>query len=405
MSLLDQLSDPAVWEAFCDYKSSLACPTYFLKSLRTMIDEKTYLPVCDGISRGERFALPKKAVISKLSSEKKRVVYTYPPAENTVTKLLTYLLLRKYDHLFSHCLYSFRPGKTAKDAVRRLIRTSGIHEMFAYKVDIHDYFNSIPIPQLIPMLETVLTDDPPLFSFLRSLLEEEEVIDQGRQITEQKGIMAGTPLSSFYANLYLRDLDLSFENRSIPYARYSDDIIVFGKSLEEVRDYASEIRSFLADKGLSVNPKKESYFSPGEPWVFLGFVIDGKTVDIAPATITKLKQKMRRKTRALARWKKRNDQSGERAAKAFIRLFNRKLLENARDHELTWSNWFFSMINTTSSLQEIDHYAQECIRYLLSDTHTKARFRVKYEEIKKLGYRNLVHAYYDYQRIEENHGR
>ena len=405
MSLLDRLSDEASWEAFYTYKSSLACPTFFLKSLRTSIDQKEYLSVCRKIASGERFVLPEKAVISKLSSQKKRTVYTYPRAENTVMKLLTYLLLRKYDRLFSPGLYSFRPGRTAMDAVRYLIRFPGIHSMTAYKVDIHDYFNSIPIEQLIPMLSSVLADDPLLLHFLCSLLEEEYVLDNGQLIREQKGIMAGTPLSSFYANLYLKDLDESFRKRSIPYARYSDDIIVFGHTPEETQSYAEEIRSFLTEKGLSVNPEKESFFQPGDPWVFLGFIVDGKTVDIAPATVRKLKQKMRRKTRALARWKKRNDQSGERAAKAFIRLFNRKLLENARDNELTWSHWFFSMINTTRSLKEIDHYAQDCIRYLMSDTHTKARYRVTYNEIKRLGYQNLVHAYYQFKKTEEDHGR
>ena len=105
MSLLDRLSDEASWEAFYTYKSSLACPTFFLKSLRTSIDQKEYLSVCRKIASGERFVLPEKAVISKLSSQKKRTVYTYPRAENTVMKLLTYLLLRKYDRLFSLGLY------------------------------------------------------------------------------------------------------------------------------------------------------------------------------------------------------------------------------------------------------------------------------------------------------------
>ena len=395
MSLLERLSDPASWEAFYDYKASLACPTFFLRSLRAAIDEKAYLPVCEKIAHGERFALPEKAVISKLSSQKKRIVYTYPPAENTVMKLLTYLILRKYDGLFSSGLYSFRPGRTAKDAVRSLRKAIRGRSMAAYKVDIHDYFNSIPIPRLVPMMEDALADDPELLRFLRSLLEEPCVTDHGKTITEQKGIMAGTPLSSFFANLYLKELDRSFEEQKIPYARYSDDIIVFAESMEEVREHAAKIRQFLSEKGLTVNPEKESFFEPGAPWVFLGFIVDGRTIDIAPATVRKLKQKMRRKTRALARWKKRNGESGERAARAFIRLFNRKLLENARDNELTWSHWFFSMINTTCSLKEIDSYAQECIRYLLSDTRTKARFRVSYEKIRSLGYRNLVHAYYE----------
>ena len=76
-----------------------------------------------------------------MDTQKKRIVYTYPYAENTVLKLLAYLLLRKYDSVFSDGLYSFRPNKTAKDAVRRLIRTPRINEMYSYKADISNYFN------------------------------------------------------------------------------------------------------------------------------------------------------------------------------------------------------------------------------------------------------------------------
>ena len=117
-------------------------------------------------------------------------------------------------------------------------------------------------------------------------------------------------------------------------------------------------------------------------------------IDIAPATIRKLKQKMRRKARALQRWCQRNGIDGERAAKAFLRIFNRKLLESPRDSELSWSCWFFSVINTADSLREIDAYAQDCVRYLVSGRRTKARYNVRYEDMKALGYRSLVHEYY-----------
>jgi len=54
------------------------------------------------------------------------------------------------------------------------------------------------------------------------------------------------------------------------------------------------------------------------------------------------------------------------------------------------------VINTDKSLREIDHYAAECARYILSGTRTKARFNVRYEDLKKLGYQSLVHAYHDH---------
>lgn len=401
MSLLDLLSEERVWNKFYEYKCSLACPKQFTKELRFFIDEKRYLRVCDEIRGGEGFPLPKKSVISKMGSEKKRTVYTYPGNESTVLKLLTYLMLRKYDGIFQKGLYSFRPGRTAKDAVKALLRVDGLTDMHVYKADIHDYFNSIPVEKLLPMLKDTLADDPLLYDFLASLLTEEKADFRGHIVSEPKGIMAGTPLSSFYANLFLNELDRHFDELGIVYARYSDDIILFAKTEEEVREHAAFIRAFLEACSLTLNPEKETFYRPGEGFTFLGFSCKEGCVDIAPATLKKLKQKMRRKRDALARWAARNDLPKEKAAKAFIRVFNRKLLESPRDNELSWSSWFFPVITTADSLHEIDLYSQDCLRYLMSGKHTKGRFEVRYEDLKRLGYRSLVNAYYEGRTYKE----
>lgn len=394
--MLELLSDPKTWEKFYEYKTSLACPKDYETFLRGFIDRQEYLPVCKAIANGEDFPHPRKSVISKLSTSKKRTVYIYPEAENAVMKLLTFLLLRRFDGLFERNLYSFRPGLNAKDAIRDLRRIKGIGKMYSYKVDIHNYFNSVPVDRLLPMLDEVMADEPETCEFLKRLLTDPYVIDRGKPVEEEKGIMAGTPLSAFYANLYLRAMDRYFAELGVPYARYSDDIIVFATSMEEAGAYATKIRAFLAEYGLSVNPDKECFRSPDEGWTFLGFSVNGGNVDIAPATVLKLKGKMRRKAAGLLRWRLRNDVSGEKAAAAFIRIFNRKLLEGPKDNELTWSFWFFPVINTSASLRVIDRYAQECIRYIISGRRTKSRFNVRYEDMKTLGYRSLVHEFYSF---------
>ena len=206
--------------------------------------------------------------------------------------------------------------------------------------------------------------------------------------------MAGTPISTFLANLYLIQMDHYFSEAGVLYARYSDDIIIFAETQEAREVHAQKILAFLSEAGLTVNPDKEARTAPGEMWVFLGICYRDGIVDVAPVSVEKLKAKMRRKTRALVRWQVRKGVTGIQSAKAFIRIFNRKLFENPAEHELTWARWYFPLINTTQSLKVIDAYSQSCIRYLATGKRTKAAYNFRYEDMKALGYRSLVNHYY-----------
>lgn len=394
MSLIDKLFEKSSWERFYGYKSALRCSKRFKKELREFIDKEGYLEYKDEIFSCRDLPLPSKSVISKMSSRKKRTVYKYPYAFNMTLKLLTYLVLRKYDHLYVPCLYSFRPGVCAKDAIMSICRTKDLHSLYSYKIDVSNYFNSIPVDKMCAVLDETVTDDERLLAFMKTLLSEPHVRSGDDVISEQKGIMAGTPIASFYANLYLKDLDEWFMNNGVLYARYSDDIIVFSNSEDEISTYKKVILDSLREKGLTVNPDKEVFGRPEDGFTFLGVEVKNGDIDIAPASVVKLKQKMRRKARALDRWRHRGNLDGTKAASAFIRIFNHKLLEVNEDSDLTWSLWFFPVITTPKSLHEIDLYAQDLLRFLISGKHTKSRYNVRYSDLKELGYRSLVNEYY-----------
>ena len=401
-SLLSELGKKGAWEKFYEHKTSGICPPAAARELREFIDKDEYIDVCREIAsvldHESSFPLPRRATISKMSTQKKRTVYIYPRKETVTLKLLTYLVLRKYDNIFADNLYSFRPDRSAHTAVHAIVREMMSFEngFYSYKVDISDYFNSIDTSILLPELEEILSDDPLLFEFLSSILMETDYLVDGKTESGAKGIMAGTPIACFYANIFLKELDFHCEQLSIPYARYSDDIVVLAKTEEELACYEAYIKDYLNARGLKVNPDKESRTTPGQMITFLGFETDGHTIDIAPATVTKLKGKMRRKARALVRWAARNDVEPENAAKAFIRIFNRKLLDISDDRDLTWSRWFFSVINTDRSLKVIDSYAQDTIRYIASNSRRKSRYKIRYEDMKKWGDRSLVAEYYSF---------
>ena len=163
------------------------------------------------------------------------------------------------------------------------------------------------------------------------------------------------------ANIYLMELDRRFQDKAVVYARYSDDIIVFAEDLDALQTCMNEIKEFIKSVGLEINPSKERIFRPDEPYEFLGFKCFGNVIDIADSAMDKMKGKIRRKMRSVLRWKQRYGISEERAISRFIRYFDRKFYDDTDPRSLTWSRWYFPIVNTPDGLRTIDHYMQQCI--------------------------------------------
>jgi hypothetical protein len=213
--------------------------------------------------------------------------------------------------------------------------------------------------------------------------------------------MAGTPVAPFLANLYLREMDEHLAGKAVAYARYSDDIIMFAKSYEQIFELKAMAHDELHNFGLAVNPNKEYLSAPGELWEFLGVSYCKCKIDLSRATQQKLKGKIRRKARALRRWMLRKDAEPSRAIAAMIRSMNRKFFERGSAHELTWSRWFFPLITASDSLAKLDAYLQQELRSIPTGRHRKGNYKLSYAQLKKLGYRSLVHEYYRFRKQRE----
>ena len=393
-SIITQLSDQVYWEKLLARRLMKGDYTWHeFDEADTFVAEQQYLAVTRRIAQGERLGIPQKKLVNKMGTGKKRVVYTFGPDEMRVLSLLSYLLYR-YDTQFAPNCYAFRQGFRPQDAIRRVNKALENRPMWAYKLDIHNYFNSIPIELLMPMLKEMLSDDPPLYRFFEDMLTDQHVVENGKVIEEAHGIMAGTPTSPFLANVYLNAIDHHFYDNGVVYARYSDDIILFAEDRETLEKHKETLLGFLKQYRLEVNPDKERIYSPDEAFEFLGFSCHGHKIDISAATVKKMKGKISRRTRSLLRWKKRKGIESEKAMAVLIRHFNRKFFEGDDPDSLNWSRWYFPIINQTVGLKEIDHYLQQNIRFLSTGKHGKANYKVDYDTLKRLGYRSLVNEFY-----------
>ncbi len=397
MSLLDKLSRKEIWEQFYQDKiEHNQLSKKETKQLSSFIEEEGYLPIVQSLS----FSYPQKKYISKANTNKKRIVYCFKEEETYVLKLLTYLLY-KYDSVLSDNCYSFRKNKTAKTAFDNILKIKNLDQKYVLKLDIHDYFNSIDVSQLIDILESVSSDDPDLVSFLSSLLKENKCIFHDEIIEENRGAMAGVPLSSFFANLYLMDLDYLFEEKRIPYYRYSDDILLFTDSHEEAEGCLSFIQTHLDQKKLTFNPDKVKLYKPNESWEFLGFKYHNGNIDLSDMTIQKMKKKIKHKANALYRWKKEKNLSDDKVIRKMIQIFDHKFYDLSGTNTFTWIRFYFPVITVTEGLHEIDAYMQKYLRYLYSGRHYKGNYKITYKQLKTLGYTPLVGEYYHWQKENE----
>lgn len=416
-SLLEEAGVVSSWQEFYTYKTEHQHLTKKeAAELKDFMDRRAWLPLCDAWRAGQfPGQLPVKHIVNKEGSRKKRVVYSFAGDEGIFLKYLAWQLFRFDDHFMPNC-YAFRRLVGVKDAIERIRKDQRIRAQYCLKVDVSDYFNSIDVELLLEKLLFVRDRDKAVYELFARILREDRVSENGHIVTELHGAMAGTPISPFLANVYLRDTDLYFYERGITYFRYSDDILLFADSREELEEYRKELTEQLHVLKLRLNPEKVKVTAPGEPWDFLGFGYRDGKIDLSENTIRKTKARIRRRAESLMRWQREKGLVPEKAAIGLIHTMNRKFYGNPEGFvpvaplagasradgdaetgmadDFTWSRWFFPCLTTDAGLKEIDRYFQEYIRYTVTGRHYKGNYRIRYEMLKEWGYESLVSAYY-----------
>ncbi len=396
-SILCEAASHESWQRFYEYKLwNRHLNAAEDKALRDFIDRKAYLPLCALWEQGCFPAhLPVKRTVNKGGTGKKRIVYSFEGDEGLFLKYIAWQLFR-FDDWFCENCYAFRRSRGVKDAMGMIRRSPRLGGQYCLKVDISNYFNSIDVEKLLAKLSFVRERDPALYELFARILREDRVLENGHIVSERHGAMAGTPISPFFANVYLRETDRYFYNHNVTYFRYSDDILLFADSEEKLAEYKARLCLQIQELGLRLNTDKVYTAAPGETWEFLGFCYRKGEIDLSDNTLRKMKAKIKRKAEALRRWQRKKGLEPEKAAIGLIHAMNRKFYgHSGTDDDFNWSRWFFPCLTVDTGLRELDAYFLQYIRYAVTGRHYKGNFRIRYQTVKKWGYQSLVHAYYE----------
>jgi RNA-directed DNA polymerase len=242
----------------------------------------------------------RRAWIPKPGSKEKRPLGIPAVRDRIVQGALRHVLEPIFETEFAEQSYGFRPGRGAKDALRRVDTLLKAGHDWVVDADLKSYFDTIPHDRLLALMKQRVADGRVLAlvgSFLRAGVLEES---KGWQPTE-RGTPQGGVISPLLANLYLNPLDHQMERAGWEMVRYADDFVILCRSEAGAHAALATVRAWVSEAGLSLHPEKTRVVNATQPggFDFLGYHFERGMRWPRQKSLGKLKDRLRAKTSRL----------------------------------------------------------------------------------------------------------
>jgi RNA-directed DNA polymerase len=214
--------------------------------------------------------------------------------DRVIQQAMTQVLTPVFDPHFSESSFGFRPGRSAHQAVRKVLKDIREGYRYAVDIDLEKLFDTVDHDVLMSRVSRRLRDKGLLRLIGRYL--RCGVVVNGRLNQTAKGVPQGGPQSPMLSNILLDDLDKELEKRGHRFARYADDLIILVKSERAASRVMASISRFLERKlKVKVNRDK-SKVARAQDSSFLGFTFTRMKLTATEKAIHGFKTKLRRLT-------------------------------------------------------------------------------------------------------------
>lgn len=177
------------------------------------------------------------------------------------------------DREFEDSSYGYRPGRSVRQAIRRIERLRDAGYGHVLDADITDYFGSIDRRTLLHVFERHVKDEG-VVALVRQWVTMADAAPY-RQESQLRGVPQGGVISPLLANLYLDAFDERMEALGYKLVRYADDFVVLCRSRSEAEQARADVEAILADLRLTLNTEKTRVTSFAEGFAFLGHLLVG----------------------------------------------------------------------------------------------------------------------------------
>ena len=203
-----------------------------------------------------------------------------------------------FEREFADASYGFRPGRSAKDALRevdRLLKQGFTHVVDA---DLESYFDSIPHAPLTRRIEERISDGAVL-ELIGAFLSQ-DIIHGVKRWTPVGGTPQGAVVSPLLANIYLHPLDEHMRQKGYRMVRYADDFVVLCRSATEAQAALAEVKAWVEANGLRLSASKTHVGDcreSGQGFEFLGYRFEAGRRWVRKKSIQALRDRIRQKTK------------------------------------------------------------------------------------------------------------
>ena len=260
--------------------------------------EENLQRLSDSLKEGQyRPQAVRRVWIPKPGSQEKRPLGIPTVRDRVVQNALRNVLEPIFERDFAAQSYGFRPGRGAKDALRRvdeLLKAGYVHVVDA---DLQSYYDTIPCQPLLEQVRGKVADNKVL-DLLETYLGQ-EVMESAKSWTPERGTPQGAVISPLLSNVYLDPLDHRMAQLGYEMVRYADDFVILCRSPLEAQRALSEVETWTTAAGLRLHPDKTRIVDATQRggFDFLGYHFERGYRWPAKKSLRKFKDNIRAKTK------------------------------------------------------------------------------------------------------------
>jgi len=210
---------------------------------------------------------------------------------------LRHVLEPIFERDFAAHSYGFRPGRSCKDALRRVDGLLKAGSTWVVDADLESYFDTIPHERLLALVKLKVADGRVL-GLIEAYLKQ-KVLEAAGAWTPERGSPQGAVLSPLLSNIYLDPLDHAMAAAGFEMVRYADDFVVLCRSEGEARAALERVRRWTARAGLTLHPEKTRIVDATQRggFDFLGYHFERGYRWPSRKSLRKVRDALRAKTR------------------------------------------------------------------------------------------------------------